>query len=241
MNVTPAVHGGTEAEYAGPAGFIEVAYRSKTHGKVIYNGTGTLVYGNWFLTAAHVVVDKHPDTDHLLYASVSLGSVSRSEAPYRVNADRVLYYPTYEADYDGNLRDDLALLQLDPRISKGVKSVDIGPRPKVGDTIFNIGWGARELDKNGQPKHFPDTARKGIYTVTESNPAILGFVGKGSKQSIMEGDSGGPMFNENGQLVATANLRVQDPTRPNHVTGESGAIPLEFYQPWIEQAVRVYS
>ena len=236
----PVVYGGTEAEKSGPAGFIEVAYGNKQYGKVKYNGTGTLIFGHWLLTAAHVVVDVSPDADKLLYASVSLGHVDKTKSPYKANAKNILYYPTYEPSFDGNLRDDLALLQLDPSIAKGVPSAKIGPRPEVGDTVYNIGWGAKQLDSSGMPTNFPDKARKGIYTITESNPAMLTFEGKSGTTSVMEGDSGGPLFNEKGELVAVCNLRMKDPTRMAEVTGDSGAIPLEFYLPWVEQVVRAY-
>ena len=239
--IKPSVYGGTEAEKSGPAGFVEVAYGNKKYGKVKYNGTGTLVFGNWFLTAAHVVVDVSPDADKLLYASVSLGHVDRTQSPFKANAKQILYYPTYEPTYEGNLRDDLALLQLDPAIAKGVPSAKIGPRPKVGDTVYNLGWGAQALDQHGQPVKHPTRLRKGIYTVTESSPAMLTFEGKSGTTSIMEGDSGGPLFNLKGELVGVVSLRPKDPTNPTVVSGASGAIPIEFYKSWLEQVARAYA
>lgn len=243
LNLKPAAWGGVASRESGPVGFVKVARTDPTYGTMFNQGTGTLVMGHWLLTAAHVVTETKRDAGTLQYATVTLGDVSREKHPWSTNAldNRIMYHDLYEEDYDGSLRNDLAMIPLDPAISKGVQSAKIGPLPQVGEEVIFKGWGARKTDERGIPTDFPDALHEGRLIVSESHPAILMLKSQdGGDQSrvvsVMDGDSGGPIFNLKGELVGVISHRAQRPheLKGPQVGAQSGAIPLESYMGWIE-------
>lgn len=243
----PAAWGGVESDESGAVGFVSVAREDPQYGTVFNNGTGTLIEGNWIITAAHVVTANDRYDDSLKYASVKLGHVNREKSPYTANAvdNRIVYHDLYEEDYDGSLRNDLALIPLDPRIANGVESAEIGPRPKVGEVVTFKGWGARSADQHGTPTDFPDELHEGDLVVSESHPAILMLKSMDSGDqsrvvSVMDGDSGGPIFDKQGRLVGVISHRAQQPHEllGPKVGAQSGAIPLESYVNWIKGVTR---
>lgn len=247
LNLRPSAWGGVPARDSGPVGFVKVARTDPKYGVVFNQGTGTLIMDNWFITAAHVVSDSKRESDTLKYASVTIGQPDRTSGEaYVANAvnNRIVYHNLYEEDYDGSLRNDLALIPLDPSIAKGVKSATIGPRPKVGDVVTFKGWGARGADAHGTPNDFPDVLHEGELIVSESHPAILMLksMDKGDQSrvvSVMDGDSGGPIFDQQGRLVGVISHRAQQPHEllGPKVGAQSGAIPIESYMGWLQGVV----
>ena len=246
--IRPAAWGGVPAQDAGPVCFIEVARMHPQFGTILDRGTGTLIMNRWVLTAAHVTTSKVRgfEDDSLQYATVILGDADRTRAPYQANAvnNKILYHDMYEEDYDGRLRNDLSMIPLDPRIGNGVESARIVALPRVGDIVTFKGWGALGTDEHGSPIDFPDVLHEGDLIVAESHPAMMTLksMDEGDANrvvSVMDGDSGGGIFNQNGELVAVTSHRMQ---KPHELMGpqtgaESGAVPVAPYIRWIEGIV----
>ncbi|KAL8203882.1 UNVERIFIED_CONTAM: hypothetical protein K2H54_063042 [Gekko kuhli] len=161
---------------------------------------GTLIQGNWVLTAAHCSVEKG--------TTVVLGahSLSKNEAEKQTfEINRVVAHPKYNKR---TMENDIMLLQLD-RKAKITRAVKIIRMPRTYDDIkartqcLVTGWGSTE---NGGKTS--DTLREADVTVIDrhickkhynSKPVVTPNMvcaggAKKTRTGTCQGDSGGPLI-----------------------------------------------
>ena len=106
---------------------------------------------------------------------------------------------------------DVALIKADPHGRDAVPVRSSAPQP--GDTVFAI----------GEPLGFQNTVTRGV--VSTSNRIVDGFRFIQSDVVTNHGNSGGPLLDEKGQLVALTDFGIQP--GENVQIGQNFFIPIK--------------
>ncbi|XP_055903826.1 chymotrypsin-2-like [Eupeodes corollae] len=192
---------GTDA-YPGEYPFI-VSLRSSSGS---HSCGASIISNKWILTAAHCVQGKRPSSISIQYGV----TVISSSGPNVATVKKIIVHENYSPI--NNYADDIALLQLEGRLSINDKTIGQLKLPKQGfevpadDMGTLIGWG---LEKTGGviQKNLQQVQLK-IYSDEECNKRhegmttvhqICGGVDEGGKGQC-SGDSGGPLIYDGYQV-----------------------------------------
>lgn len=127
---------------------------------------------------------------------------------------------------------DLAVLRVDKSLSKKVANLGDSDSVKIGDTIFTIG---SPIGIN-----YKGTVTSGI--ISGKNRMVQTSVGENKQGNwlmqvlqmdapINKGNSGGPLFNVNGDVIGISSLKLTD----EEIEGMAFAIPIEYAKNHLEE------
>ena len=127
---------------------------------------------------------------------------------------------------------DLAVLRVDKSLSKKVANLGNSDSVKIGDTIFTIG---SPIGIN-----YKGTVTSGI--ISGKNRMVQTSVGENKQGNwlmqvlqmdapINKGNSGGPLFNVNGDVIGISSLKLTD----EEIEGMAFAIPIEYAKNHLEE------
>lgn len=127
---------------------------------------------------------------------------------------------------------DLAVLRVDKSLSKKIASLGDSDSVKIGDTIFTIG---SPIGIN-----YKGTVTSGI--ISGKNRMVQTSVGENKQGNwlmqvlqmdapINKGNSGGPLFNVNGDVIGISSLKLTD----EEIEGMAFAIPIEYAKNHLEE------
>lgn len=127
---------------------------------------------------------------------------------------------------------DLAVLRVDKSLSKKIANLGESDSAKIGDTIFTIG---SPIGIN-----YKGTVTSGI--ISGKNRMVQTSVGENKQGNwlmqvlqidapINKGNSGGPLFNVNGDVIGISSLKLTD----EEIEGMAFAIPIEYAKNHLEE------
>ena len=127
---------------------------------------------------------------------------------------------------------DLAVLRVDKSLSKKIANFGDSDSVKIGDTIFTIG---SPIGIN-----YKGTVTSGI--ISGKNRMVQTSVGENKQGNwlmqvlqmdapINKGNSGGPLFNVNGDVIGISSLKLTD----EEIEGMAFAIPIEYAKNHLEE------
>ena len=178
--------------------------------------TGTFIDAETVITAAHCtmggkVVNKSTGEVEGSIAIIEMGDKAKKET--KVIAESVAVYrnPVWDDEFKKTQvnKYDLAILKFPKGTAKATRG--LSPNGAVrGDNITIIGYGLNFVpERNKKPEtESIGTKRLGMNTVALIRDGFINFSGQvktttgdGTNANAAPGDSGGPMFNEEGELV----------------------------------------
>lgn len=153
---------------------------------------GALVAEDWILTAAHCVADEGEGSDNFEVMDPSLfhvrvGSLDRTSGGTVANVKRIEVNPKWVYLDDRELGNDIALMQLDRKVS--AKPVDLAAEPTAPDTDARLlGWGYTSSEAN-DPSQLPKKLQELDTTVLDpSTPKCVSDGDEGDAWGIRDGD-----------------------------------------------------
>lgn len=189
-----------------------------TGAAVLYKLTDEYAY---FLTNYHVVYDK-ASTDEKICANPYVYLYGSASGPSKTD-DKVEYgeYAIETTYVGGSISYDMALLRADKAdvlaINENVKEITLAQDYKVGETAIAI----------GNPKGHGISVTKGIVSVDSENIKLdmdgttRSYRSMRMDTSVYGGNSGGGLFNANGELIGLVNAKSSENDNMTY------AIPLE--------------
>jgi len=192
---------------------------------------GTLIRPRWVLTAAHCLMNEYSQFRKL---DVLLGTRNlRDQKPERRSVVFKAVPPGYT---DVSSQRDIALLYLDRPSRRRTATLSESP-PVPGKKSWVVGWGARE-------KHFPTMLQQAPLEVAAScernwadNQFILCANGLDRQRSVCGGDSGSPLFQGDGTVMAVTNFTGVHPYRCWDPFYPSGFARVDSWLPWINEVI----
>lgn len=127
---------------------------------------------------------------------------------------------------------DLAVLRVDKSLAKKVATLGDSETAKIGDTVFTIG---APIGIN-----YKGTVTSGI--ISGKDRMVQTSVGENKQgnwlmqvlqmdTAINKGNSGGPLFNVNGEVIGISSLKLTD----EEIEGMAFAIPIEYAKNHLEE------
>ena len=127
---------------------------------------------------------------------------------------------------------DLAVLKVDKSLAKKIANLGSSNTAKIGDTVFTIGT---PIGIN-----YKGTVTSGI--ISGKNRMVQTSVGENKQgnwlmqvlqmdTAINKGNSGGPLFNVNGDVIGISSLKLTD----EEIEGMAFAIPIEYAKNHLEE------
>lgn len=235
--------GGKKLSNSGASAYITVGYKYKnsSDSMIMSNGSGTLLENGIILTAAHVITST--SNEKPVKVQVELGSVNKKKMPISLRDDDGVLdiHPLYEISGTGRYRSDIGLISVNKKVHEYVTHAKIcWDLPKKGESVHVRGWGGTEFDRErGTVSVFPDELREVELKVIEVNNAIIITEDLSSTEqieSVVEGDSGGGVYNSNNELIGVVSHRlVRQEDNLGPIAGaQSAIIPLNYYREWLE-------
>lgn len=150
--------------------------------------SGTMIKPNLLITAAHCTTD----TDNNIGNSVSIKGVTSNQT-FVAEGIKNLHEPKSNVIYD------LAIIKFSQNIGERL-GIQVYPNiqlstPKVGDKVLIAGFG--RTTKDGTSGEF----NWGYTYLSKITPSGIGFENANGLAASAHGDSGGPMFNMQKQLI----------------------------------------
>ncbi len=172
-------------------------------GLVSSRGTGIIIGDGYILSNAHVVFDKKSDCG-VAYAANEMLCKDASQIVYELG----LIY--------ADIKKDMVLLHSDELSVDGVTFC--AKEVKTGEKVYAIG------NSKGQRICILDRIVSDSERLIGSNKFIM------FSAPIVHGNSGGPLFNGNGEVIGIATLGREDALAMNY------AIPVSAVNTFVEQA-----
>lgn len=172
-------------------------------GLVLSRGTGIIIGDGYILSNAHVVFDKKSDRG-VAYAADEILCKDASQNVYELD----LIY--------ADIKKDMVLLHSDELSADGVTFCE--KEVETGEKIYAIG------NSKGQGICILDGIVSDSERIIGSDKFIM------FSAPIVHGNSGGPVFNGNGEVIGIATLGREDALAMNY------AIPVSAVNAFIEQA-----
>lgn len=158
----------------------------------------TLIHPSWAVTAAHCVENRRPKGLEVWFG---ISNLDDSSEAIRRDITGIHLHQAYREDFEGNLVNDIAFLQL----ATPVEDIDPlpfarGPRAVApGKSVRAIGWGSKRRF-GGFPKELREADLR-IFPMGKARKLFrtnaLGLrhiAAKRSGKDTCQGDSGGPLF-----------------------------------------------
>lgn len=235
--------GGKKLNEPGASVYITIGYKyqGSSDSMIMSNGSGTLLKNGVIITAGHVITNKENEAP--VKVQVELGSTNKKTMPISLRDDDGFLdiHPLYEEDGQGLYRSDIGIITVNKKVHEYIEPAEISYiLPKVGDYIFVRGWGGIAFDPiRGTVSIFPDELREVKLKVVKSDNAIVvaeDLEETNDVESVVEGDSGGGVYNEDGFLIGVVSHRlVRQSDALGPVKGaQSAIIPLSYYEEWVE-------
>lgn len=213
----PRIYGGTEV-LPGERSAVVTVTRTKPDGDSVFC-SGTLITDVAVATAAHCMCDSEDASDCVARATVSFHDVHRVDDPTTAFDESIglnssvpimgdsYVYPYFETEFNGTLRDDVALVYLDQpayEVVQGVTPIEVeSTYPDAGDSVTLIGYGRTNDDcSNGT-----GNKRKATVSLDSVSGTELWI---DSSVHICPGDSGGAILDVNGRLVGVISYHYDD-------------------------------
>lgn len=200
--VTPRIVGGTKS----PADTYRwIVALANTGSSSLFSRQfcgGSLIDRNWVLTAAHCVEDRTSGQIQVIVGLTDLDDTSNAEIR-RVRG--IFIHPGY-GDRGGDLFNDVALLHLKDPVDT-ITPIAYARSPGIavpGLAVRALGWG----DTRSTPR-YPTELRMvdlNLVSLTTANASYDGLLrsmhiaARGDGKDTCKGDSGGPLFDEDGAV-----------------------------------------
>ena len=209
--------GGEEADT--PLPVVGLLSMKDKHGVSVC--TGTVVRHDLILTAAHCV-EKSPDSV-IVFRNFSQDSQLLGALPQSL---RFVVFPGYDPALHFSMNADVAFLVFPPQTFAGSPKASFASKPVTkSERVALIGYGDTEIrddDSNPQFKRFV-----GSNVVENVDPQygdliLLSTSTVGMATSgLGQGDSGGSLFNAQGQIVGVAHVNIFDlPKERSHFNNQ---------------------
>jgi len=209
---TPRVVGGTEVDhnkYPWMAAVMQRNAGSPSDGQFC---GGSLIAGQWVLTAAHCIEDTRAGRVSVLLGQRNLaGGSGASGSGETINVSRIIIHP----DYARQGYPDLALLEL--ANSSNAQPITLpsrnNPVPNAGESATVTGWGqisetgpaTNELRESTMPVVGHDQCNSAYNGEIVEDAMVCAGTTSGDKDSCY-GDSGGPLFVKRGPTYVQAGV-----------------------------------
>ena len=128
---------------------------------------------------------------------------------------------------------DVAILKID---GKNLPTMKLGnsDEAKTGNIIYVLGYpGASELDLTATGEPLEPTLTSGV--ISAERKTTDGFRLLQTDTTISPGNSGGPAFNEKGEVVGIATLATVDPITEQQIQGYNYLVPINFAKDFLQE------
>ena len=128
---------------------------------------------------------------------------------------------------------DVAILKID---AKNLPTVRVGNSDvaKTGDRIYVLGYpGASELDLTATGEALEPTLTSGV--ISAERKTTDGFRLLQTDAAISGGNSGGPAFNEKGEVIGIATLTTIDPITGQQIQNYNYLVPINFAKGFLQE------